>query len=119
MSKNNFLLKIKNQLLLEKENLLSQMISEIGVDIDGDETDEIQGNMIMNVASQIALLKKNKFNKIEEALAKINNHTYGTCEDCGEEISEKRLMINPHFTICVFCAEIKEKENNQRKRSTF
>lgn len=117
MSKNNFILKIKEQLLLEKENLSYQMMNEIGVDIDGDETDEIQGNMLMNVATQIAILKKNKFNKIEQALAKINNHTYGSCEDCEEQIPEKRLNINPYFTTCVICAELREKENNQRKRS--
>lgn len=117
MSKNNFILKIKEKLINEREELISEMMREIGVDIDGDETDEIQGNMIMSVATQIVYLKKNKLLKINEALDKINDSTYGSCEDCEEQIPEKRLMINPYFTTCVICSEHREKEENQRKRS--
>ena len=35
---------------------------------------------------------------------------YGYCLDCGIEIGEDRLSINPAFTCCVECADIKEKK---------
>jgi DnaK suppressor protein len=117
MLNKQFILKIKEDLLSQKDILYSQIMNDIGVDIDGDETDEIQGNMLMGTATQLLILKKNKINKIEEALAKIDNCNYGLCEDCEEEIPHKRLEINPYFTTCVVCAEIREKEEKQRKRS--
>ena len=33
--------------------------------------------------------------KIQEALSRIENGTYGICDECGGEISEKRLEYRP------------------------
>ena len=41
--------------------------------------------------------------KIKKALERIENDTFGICEDCGEEISEKRLMARPVTTQCIEC----------------
>jgi DnaK suppressor protein len=51
-------------------------------------------------------------NKIREALERIDNGTFGTCEMCGEDISEGRLKVRPVTTLCIDCkieAERKEK----------
>lgn len=47
--------------------------------------------------------------KIDEALRKLAEGTYGICEDCGEEISEERLKILPFAIYCTDCQEQKEK----------
>lgn len=47
--------------------------------------------------------------EIDEALRKISESTYGICDDCGDQISEKRLSILPSATLCVNCQEDKEK----------
>lgn len=41
--------------------------------------------------------------KIRKALERIENDTFGICEDCGEEISGKRLMARPVTTQCIEC----------------
>jgi len=41
--------------------------------------------------------------KIRKALERIEKDTFGICEDCGEEISEKRLMARPVTTQCIEC----------------
>ncbi len=41
--------------------------------------------------------------KIREALERIDNGTYGICEICGGDISEKRLRARPVTTMCVAC----------------
>ncbi|MBW1616893.1 MAG: RNA polymerase-binding protein DksA [Deltaproteobacteria bacterium] len=41
--------------------------------------------------------------KIKKALERIENDTFGICEDCGEEISGKRLMARPVTTQCIEC----------------
>ncbi|HIJ60736.1 MAG TPA: transcriptional regulator, TraR/DksA family protein [Nitrospirae bacterium] len=46
--------------------------------------------------------------KIDTALQKIDEGTYGICEECNEEISEKRLAIMPFAIYCKDCQEQKE-----------
>lgn len=42
--------------------------------------------------------------QIENALLKIEKGDYGKCEDCGKEISVKRLKAVPHASFCIKCA---------------
>lgn len=42
-------------------------------------------------------------NKIREALERIDTGTFGTCEMCGEDISEGRLKARPVTTLCIDC----------------
>jgi RNA polymerase-binding transcription factor len=46
--------------------------------------------------------------KIDEALRKLDEGTYGMCEDCGEEISEERLEILSFAIYCIDCQEKRE-----------
>lgn len=41
--------------------------------------------------------------KIREALDRIDAGTYGICEICGGDISEKRLLARPVTTMCIDC----------------
>jgi len=42
--------------------------------------------------------------KVERALARIGDGTYGVCESCGQAIPVARLEILPYATECVTCA---------------
>ncbi len=42
--------------------------------------------------------------RVERALDKLADGTYGTCDVCGQEIPEARLEIQPESTVCVDCA---------------
>ena len=48
--------------------------------------------------------------KIESALKKIQDGTYGFCEDTGEPIGIKRLMARPIATLCIAAQEKHEKD---------
>jgi len=52
--------------------------------------------------------------KIREALDRIEDGTYGICEVCGNEISERRLMARPVTTLCIECKT--EQEADERRR---
>jgi DnaK suppressor protein len=41
--------------------------------------------------------------KIRNALNRIENGTFGVCEECGENISIKRLKARPVTTQCIDC----------------
>jgi DnaK suppressor protein len=53
-------------------------------------------------------------NKIKEALARIDDGTFGTCEVCGEEISEGRLRARPVTTLCIDCKIEEEQKEKHR-----
>lgn len=46
--------------------------------------------------------------KIEEALNRIDEGTFGVCEDCGEDIGLKRLEARPVTTLCIDCKTLQE-----------
>jgi DnaK suppressor protein len=53
---------------------------------------------------------------IERALAKMSSGSFGTCEDCGEEIPARRLIVLPAARLCANCQAFEEK---QAARSRF
>jgi DnaK suppressor protein len=54
--------------------------------------------------------------KIEEALERVEDGSFGICEECGEDIGIKRLEARPVTTLCIDCKtlqETKEKAQGQ------
>jgi len=111
-----FLKKMKSLLTEQKQELLKQTEQNLDVDTEGDETDEVQANQLIEMNRQFFLRNADKLSKIESALKRIEEGSYGLCQDCEELIAEKRLLSNPHFQICISCAEEREAEEKQRKR---
>jgi len=54
--------------------------------------------------------------KIKDALMRLEDGTFGICEECGEEISDQRLEARPIATLCIKC---KEKQETEEKMSEF
>ena len=52
--------------------------------------------------------------KIEAALARIGDGSYGICEDCGEAIDVKRLIARPVTTLCIDCKSRQEAEEKSQ-----
>jgi RNA polymerase-binding transcription factor len=53
-------------------------------------------------------MKSETLNKINDALARLEQGDYGNCFDCGEEIAEKRLRALPFAVRCKDCEEARE-----------
>jgi DnaK suppressor protein len=54
--------------------------------------------------------RRKLINKIDQALKRLKNSTYGYCEDTGEPIGLKRLIARPIATLCIEAQEKHEKE---------
>ncbi|HKN18414.1 MAG TPA: TraR/DksA family transcriptional regulator [Dissulfurispiraceae bacterium] len=52
--------------------------------------------------------------KIELALKRLDEGSYGYCEECGEEISMERLKVIPFALLCRDCQEAMEQQPRQR-----
>ncbi len=65
-------------------------------------------------------MKAETLHKIEEALRRLEEGTFGYCFECGEEISERRLRALPFALRCKDCEEAREvaqqKERLQNQR---
>ncbi len=51
---------------------------------------------------------------VERALAKMATGHFGICEDCEEEIPDRRLMVLPAARLCANCQALEEKHNRSR-----
>ena len=80
--------------------------NNISADIVDQANSYIDSNVEMKAINrQIKLISK-----IESALKKIQDGTYGFCEDTGEPIGIKRLMARPIATLCIAAQEKHEKD---------
>lgn len=69
------------------------------------------GDMAQGILGEISAMKfaENQFlakQSARLALEKIANGSYGTCEDCEEPISQKRLLALPSAIRCIRCQEM-------------
>ena len=60
-------------------------------------------------------MKAETLNKVDAALRRLDEGTYGDCFECGEEISEARLRALPFAVRCKDCEEARETAE-QRER---
>lgn len=52
--------------------------------------------------------------KIQQALQRIEDGTFGLCEECGEEISVPRLKARPVTRLCINCKSKQEEDESLR-----
>ena len=79
-----------------------------------DEMDLASSEYIQSFTFRLRGREKTFLSKIDYALAKIEDGTFGTCEECGELISMKRLEARPETTLCIRC-----KEDQERTEKSF
>jgi DnaK suppressor protein len=66
---------------------------------------ELASSMKMRLRNREALFLR----KVNEAISRIQEGTYGECEKCEEEIEIKRLEARPTTTLCIACKEDEER----------
>lgn len=109
---------LRTALLKKKESILKEAKQEIAKYISGEtrqlvDTAIDEGDWaVVDISEDINLRRLDAHRKtlrdIDEVLRKMTEGTYGICEECGEEISEKRLTVIPTASLCITCQEIKE-----------
>ena len=74
-----------------------------------DEMDLASSEYLQSFTFRLRGREKVFLDKIEKALQKIEDGSFGTCEECSEEISVKRLEARPETTLCIRCKEDQER----------
>ena len=106
----------KDLLIKRKEGLIAEASKTI-VDMSDDEetfpdpTDRASLETDRNFLLRIRDRERKLIMKIDEALERIADGTFGICELCGEDISDERLQARPVTTLCIDCkTDSEEKE---------
>ena len=81
----------------------------------GDEGDRADSERAQGVSVLLSVRDKEKLLAIDEALDKIQDRTYGECEDCGDDIGAGRLKAMPLAKLCIPCQSQVEKERAQQR----
>ncbi len=109
---------LRKYLIQKREQIVKEAKAEISKYIKGESRQLVDTALddgdwsVVDLTEDISLrqlaIHKETLNKIDEALRKLNEGTYGKCEECGEEISAKRLEVMPFAIYCRDCQEKRE-----------
>ncbi|SDN62086.1 transcriptional regulator, TraR/DksA family [Desulfonauticus submarinus] len=110
----NMLLEMKNEILAKGESTLEDMSEDVEVYADPADRATAESDRAFTLRLRDRDLKLVK--KIDEALARIEDGTFGICEECGEEIGLARLKARPVTTLCIQCKSKQEEEEALLKR---
>jgi DnaK suppressor protein len=78
----------------------------------GDEMDQARASMAIDTQANLIDRAEHRLRLIDEALARVENGTYGICADCGEQIGIERLKVLPFALRCI------DDENRHNKDAT-
>lgn len=101
------------------EDLLSganRTISEMTDHSDNypDPTDRASAESDRSFELRIRDRERKLLNKIKEAVERIDNATYGICDECGDEIAAERLEARPVTTYCIECKTRQEQDEKAK-----
>jgi DnaK suppressor protein len=105
------LLEEKQRILNNSKNALQNELSLSPDDLP-DETDLAASEVNQNLIFKLRDRERQLLSKIDEAMVRIEEGTFGTCEDCEEPIEIRRLEARPVSTMCIAC---KEKQEHREK----
>ena len=92
-------------------NARKALSGDIHVDPDDfpDEMDTASSEVSLQFTGRLREREQGLLSKIEAALEKIEEGTYGACVVCGEDIGVKRLRARPVAELCIECKSEQEK----------
>ena len=105
-----------------KDKLFQQLGKDYRSEIDAvlDEGDKALSDLAEETGFTLVDLRRDTLEKIDQALKKLEEGTYGICEDCGNDISEPRLKALPFAVHCVECKQRREElEQIEKERDRF
>jgi DnaK suppressor protein len=114
---------MKEKIMEEFRSLLQQQMAELlqdaGKTVSGmteektnfpDPTDRASLESDRNFELRIRDRERKLINKIRQAIERIDDGTFGLCENCEEEIGVERLRARPVTTLCIDCKTEQERQ---------
>lgn len=105
--------KIRKDLLEKRAKILESLANNNDQSINEKSGVEDAADIVTSELSRETIYKLSQTERetlflIDLALKKIENGTYGICEECGAPIGEKRLEAIPWVRLCIDCSQNEE-----------
>lgn len=101
------LIEKREEILAEAERTLTELTDQNGNIPDPNDRASAEADRSFEL--RIRDRERKLLPKIEAALERIKDGTFGECEGCGEEIGMKRLEARPVTSLCIDCKTMQEK----------
>lgn len=107
--------------LIEKKHDLEQELTRLYQEKFSDDQvqdpgDQALSSTMESLRSTMQDTRLDEYRRINRALEKIEEGTYGICVDCDSPISEKRLASFPNAERCLICQEAYEEKLHEEMR---
>jgi DnaK suppressor protein len=115
------LLKKRNEVVDGIEARIGRKLTtESGQKVDSamDSADMSSHDFEQGIDYSLLEMKYEQYKDIADAFRKLENVSFGLCEECGEEIDIKRLEVNPLARFCIACKTRKENIERIQKEET-
>ena len=112
LEKRNEILEGLNQELSERIGKAAELKASLGSDTGDMSTLERDSNLSISFARRYWSMLR----QIDQALTRVDEGSYGICEECGEKIDKKRLDILPFTLYCTRCQSRMEQESSRASR---
>ncbi|MGD9851374.1 MAG: TraR/DksA family transcriptional regulator [Nitrospirales bacterium] len=109
---------LKEILLAKREALVQEIKQQLGQSLTDEQQRRLEAAMdsgdqaLVDLEREMGISLQEMRNRerqmIDDALDSLDEGSYGMCADCGDEISEKRLLALPFARLCVNCQSKKE-----------
>jgi DnaK suppressor protein len=93
--------------LVEAE--MDELISESGEGAGDDQADSGTKTFEREHEMSLVINARDMVLQTERALERIDNKSYGNCEECGSPIGKARLQVFPRATLCMICKQKEER----------
>lgn len=101
---------MKEDIISDVEQTLNDMTSQNGNIPDPNDRATVESERSFEL--RLRSRERKLLDKIDEAIARIENSEYGICDECGEKIRLQRLQARP---VAKFCINCKTKQEQQEK----
>ena len=102
------LLRLKHELeLIETE--MEALIADSGEGAGDDQADSGTKTFEREHEMSLVINARDMVLQTERALDRIDNKSYGNCEDCSNPIGKERLQVFPRATLCMICKQKEER----------
>ena len=99
----------RRELLSEVQGKIRDVRAESGKERDVlDQGESSEVDIQEDIEFALIQMKSETLNKVNEALRRLDEGTYGHCFECGEEIAQPRLRALPFAVRCKDCEEARE-----------
>ena len=97
--------------ITETLNEVLTQTKEVEPDVVQDAGDKAETSYTKEFLLTLSNTEREQLNKIDDALDRIEECTYGTCQMCQKQINKKRLNAIPWARHCIQCQQKAEEES--------